>query len=294
MRRFLLCLSLALSACLLQGESIHNKPAQISGILKDVFSDPTNPQYLFLYLKGTNSTSYVAVNYANDEITPLLENSIGAEITASGWMSDNGKVIRVKGIVRRIPRADAPDDLLYIEDNGFLVAVNGTASTERLGDVQIDCTVEVTGVCVMNVDVWRPNAVFPVIHGYTLVTLTTFGSANGLSRALEAGADGALTKSIEDATLVTTIRKIAAGSKIISPEIRKMLAKNPPIPELSPRQKDILASITRGLTNKGIAAELGISARSVDEHVNTLFQKLGAANRAEAVAIALKKQLLKM
>ena len=127
-----------------------------------------------------------------------------------------------------------------------------------------------------------------------IVLLTTFGSANGLSRALEAGADGALTKSIEDATLVTTIRKIAAGSKIISPEIRKMLAKNPPIPELSPRQKDILASITRGLTNKGIAAELGISARSVDEHVNALFQKLGAANRAEAVAIALRKQLLKV
>ena len=127
-----------------------------------------------------------------------------------------------------------------------------------------------------------------------IVLLTTFGSANGLSRALEAGADGALTKSIEDETLVTTVRKIAAGSRIISPEIRKMLAKDPPIPELSPRQKDILASITRGLTNKGIAAELGISARSVDEHVNTLFQKLGAANRAEAVAIALRKQLLKI
>ena len=90
------------------------------------------------------------------------------------------------------------------------------------------------------------------------------------------------------------VRKIAADSKIISPEIRKMLAKDPPIPELSPRQKDILASITRGLTNKGIAAELGISARSVDEHVNALFQKLGAANRAEAVAIALRKQLLKI
>ena len=328
MRRFLLCLTLALSACLLQGESLHHKPARVSGILKDVFSDPTNPKYIFLYMQGTNSTSYVAVNYANDEITSLLENSIGAEITASGWMSDNGKdfpsheyprpyantelivddhrtiaivrppednltaipddsallhipphgistkgvhrvrgkvavtwngnglllllangrvveanlrtkdaprvgetvdlvglpettlynlrfnravwrsvappealsdealpvsaarivtddlgrprmdialhgkVVRVRGIVRRTPRADTPDDLLYIEDNGFLVAINGTASAERLGDVQIGCTVEVTGVCVMNVDVWRPNAVFPVIHGYTLVTRT--------------------------------------------------------------------------------------------------------------------------
>ena len=53
MRRFLLCLSLALSACLLQGESLHHKPARISGILKDVFSDPTNPKYIFLYMQVT-------------------------------------------------------------------------------------------------------------------------------------------------------------------------------------------------------------------------------------------------
>jgi len=54
------------------------------------------------------------------------------------------------------------------------------------------------------------------------------------------------------------------------------------------------ASITRGLTNKDIAVELGISVRSVDEHVNAILSKIGAANRTEAVAIALKKQLLKI
>ena len=127
-----------------------------------------------------------------------------------------------------------------------------------------------------------------------ILLLTTFGSSNGIAQALDAGAEGAFTKTAEDATLVSAVRKVFRGQKTISPEIRKMLTEEPPIAELSSRQAEILASITRGLTNKDIAAQLGISARSVDEHVNALFQKLGAANRAEAVAIALRKHLLKI
>ena len=130
------------------------------------------------------------------------------------------------------------------------------------------------------------------LPGTKILLLTTFGSSNGIAQALDAGAEGALTKTAEDATLVSAVRKVFRGQKTISPEIRKMLTEEPPIAELSSRQAEILASITRGLTNKDIAAQLGISARSVDEHVNALFQKLGAANRAEAVAIALRKHLL--
>ena len=132
------------------------------------------------------------------------------------------------------------------------------------------------------------------LPGTKILLLTTFGSSNGIAQALDAGAEGALTKTAEDATLVSAVRKVFRGQKTISPEIRKMLTEEPPIAELSSRQAEILASITRGLTNKDIAAQLGISARSVDEHVNALFQKLGAANRAEAVAIALRKHLLKI
>ena len=57
---------------------------------------------------------------------------------------------------------------------------------------------------------------------------------------------------------------------------------------------EILASIVRGLSNSDIACQLGISPRTVKDHLNGLFTKLGAANRAEAVAIALRKHLLKI
>ena len=127
-----------------------------------------------------------------------------------------------------------------------------------------------------------------------VVILTSFGAADGVAHALQAGATGALMKTAEDETLVATIRRVAAGERVISPDIRRELAANPPVPELTPRQRDILASMTRGLTNKDIASELGIRRDGVDKHVNALLAKIGAANRTEAVAIALKKQLLKI
>ena len=59
------------------------------------------------------------------------------------------------------------------------------------------------------------------------------------------------------------------------------------------RQREILNYITRGLRNSDIARELGIAQDSVKEHLNAIFHKLGAVNRAEAIAIALRKHLLK-
>ena len=67
-----------------------------------------------------------------------------------------------------------------------------------------------------------------------------------------------------------------------------------PAPELTARQAEILKSVTLGLTNRDIASQLGISPTVVKEHLNATFGKLGAANRAEAIAIALRKHLLKI
>ena len=73
-----------------------------------------------------------------------------------------------------------------------------------------------------------------------------------------------------------------------------MLENDPPIPDLSPRQRDILESITRGLTNAQIALQLDISPESVKTHIAKLFEKLDAANRSEAVSIAVRRHLLKI
>jgi len=127
-----------------------------------------------------------------------------------------------------------------------------------------------------------------------VLIFTTFGTADGIGHALKAGASGAIMKNVELPELVAAIKTVADGGQVLSPEIEQILTDDPPVRELSSRQMEILQSITRGLSNEDIARQLGISVPMVKEHVNATFEKLGAANRAEAVAIAMRKHLLKM
>ena len=102
------------------------------------------------------------------------------------------------------------------------------------------------------------------------------------------------TKSTANSKLVATIRKVAAGKTVIADDVEQLLAEEQPIPDLSPRQREILESITRGLTNNQIAMQFEISPESVKTHIAKLFEKIGAASRSEAVSIALRKHLLKI
>ena len=127
-----------------------------------------------------------------------------------------------------------------------------------------------------------------------VLILTTYGTANALAHALDAGARGAVLKNEDFTDLVDSIRTVAAGGRAVSPEIEQMLATDPPLPELAPRQREILQHITRGLSNADIATQLGISVPTVKEHIRALLDKIGAANRSEAIAIAMRKYLLKV
>ena len=127
-----------------------------------------------------------------------------------------------------------------------------------------------------------------------VIILTTFGSSDGIAHAIESGAAGALMKTADDAALISTIRSVAGGKTVISPDIKRLLAEDPPIPVLTTRQTEVLQSMMRGLTNRDIAKQLGIRQDGVNEHVAAILAKIGAANRTEAVAIALRKHLLKL
>lgn len=127
-----------------------------------------------------------------------------------------------------------------------------------------------------------------------ILILTTFGTADGIAHALDAGAAGAVLKSAEFADLANAIRKVSAGEKVIDEEIQRILKTEPAIEPLSPRQREILEAIVNGLSNAEISARLGISLDMVKEHNQKLFRKLGVTNRTEAVAITLRKHLLKI
>ena len=129
--------------------------------------------------------------------------------------------------------------------------------------------------------------------GTKVVILTSFGDSANVSRALSAGADGAVTKTMPKEQLIEAIRDVAAGRQMIAPEIRQSLRENEALPNLTTRQQDILHALSRGLTNKDIAKQQGLSMAGVKFHLLTIFRKLDVSNRSEAIAVALRKQLLR-
>lgn len=122
-----------------------------------------------------------------------------------------------------------------------------------------------------------------------VLVLTSYGNADELQQAVEAGASGTLLKDQDNEDVVNAIRTLARGGTVYQNEQRS----SAPV-ELTTRQLAILHSITRGLSNPDIARQFGISIDGVKAHLRTIFVKIGAANRTEAVAIALRKHLLKI
>ena len=130
--------------------------------------------------------------------------------------------------------------------------------------------------------------------GAKVVILTSYADSADLSRALENGAVGILSKTAPKEDLFACLHAVANGETVIADDIRRTLDENDSVLELTPRQLDILQALSRGLTNGEIAKLLGLSTAGIKFHLLTIFRKLGVANRSEAVDIAHRKHLLKM
>lgn len=125
-----------------------------------------------------------------------------------------------------------------------------------------------------------------------VIILTSYGDAADLSRAISNGAVGVQMKDAPTEDLLSAIRNVMTGDTVIAPEFREQCEIN--LPALTQKQSDILESVARGYTNKDIAKQFGITEVGVRKHLRLVFAKLGAANRSEAVGIALRKHLLKI
>ena len=137
-----------------------------------------------------------------------------------------------------------------------------------------------------------------VIHGempeVKIIVLTSYGTSFEMSQAVANGASCALLKDATSEALITAIRDVHAGKKVIAPHLLKMSEEETGNARLTDHQLELLTAVTKGLTNHDIARQFGIAHVSVKKQLKTIFSKLGAANRAEAVAIAISKQLVKM
>lgn len=127
-----------------------------------------------------------------------------------------------------------------------------------------------------------------------IVVLSTFNGDADIHRAIQAGARAYLVKSMDSAELLNAIRTVHQGLKHIAPEIAARLVEHTPRIDLSPRERQVLEMIARGLRNKEIGFELGISEETVKGYVKTILSKLDVSDRTEAVTTALRRGFISL
>lgn len=135
----------------------------------------------------------------------------------------------------------------------------------------------------------RIAAAFP---GIGVLVVTMVDDDDSVVAALRAGARGYLLKGAGHAEIARAVREVATGAAVLGPAVAgRVLGRlarpgEPVLPELTDREREILALVSRGLGNHAIARHLVISDKTVSNHLSNIYTKLGVADRAAAVARA--------
>jgi len=128
--------------------------------------------------------------------------------------------------------------------------------------------------------------------GAKIIILSVYKGEEDVHRAVQAGAAGYLPKSSEPQELLEAIRVIHKGRRYFPKAINAALAARAARTELSDREKEVLQALVRGRSNKEIASALGISENTVKVHTTRVFEKLGVADRLEAVTAAIQRGIV--
>jgi len=130
--------------------------------------------------------------------------------------------------------------------------------------------------------------------GARIIMLTTFEGDVEIQRALEAGARGYLLKSMPPSELVDVIRQVHAGKKRVPAEVAAHLAEHMSDEDLTAREVEVLRQVAGGNRNRDIAELLFISEETVKVHLKHIMDKLGAKDRTQAIAIAVRRGIIQL
>jgi DNA-binding NarL/FixJ family response regulator len=123
------------------------------------------------------------------------------------------------------------------------------------------------------------------------IVLSSFVDDDKLFPAVRAGAAGYLLKDVQPAELVAAIRTVHGGGALLHPSVAARLMDELAADPLTPREREVLVLIGRGMSNKLIARELGIAEKTVKAHVSAVLAKLGVADRTQAALYAVREGL---
>lgn len=138
-----------------------------------------------------------------------------------------------------------------------------------------------------------------------VIILSLYDDVQYIEAAVEAGAAGYFLKTVQGPDLAAAVRSAHEGDTVLSPEVagkvfRRLLPRlrgtdqPPSFQRLSERESEVLALVARGAANKDIARSMGLSVRTVEAHMRSIFAKLEVGSRTEAVVFAVKAGLLRL
>jgi DNA-binding NarL/FixJ family response regulator len=127
-----------------------------------------------------------------------------------------------------------------------------------------------------------------------IIVLTTYSGDVLAQRALKAGAQAYVLKSLVRAEILNTIRLINAGERQVQADIATEIAKHTADPSLTTRETEVLKLIASGYANKAISAHLAINEETTKTHIKNILAKLGARDRTHAVSVALKRGVISL
>jgi two-component system NarL family response regulator len=126
-----------------------------------------------------------------------------------------------------------------------------------------------------------------------IIMLTTYDGDEDVYRGLKTGAKGYVLKRVRGDELVHAVKTVYAGGRYLSEEAEHRLAEHAPGSELTQREREVLQYVAKGLNNKEIGDLVGCTRFTVKFHVQNILQKLGVADRTEAVAAAMQRGILR-
>jgi DNA-binding NarL/FixJ family response regulator len=172
-------------------------------------------------------------------------------------------------------------------------AATGTEAIRQYRELQPDVTLmdlrlpDVSGIdAIIAIRTEFPEA--------RIIVLTTFEGDVEIQRALQAGARAYLLKNMPPSEILDVIRQVRAGKKRVPPEVAAQLAEHMSDEELTPREVEVLRKIGGGNRNRDIAELLFISEETVKVHIKHIMDKLGAKDRTQAIAIAVRRGIIEL
>jgi DNA-binding NarL/FixJ family response regulator len=128
-----------------------------------------------------------------------------------------------------------------------------------------------------------------------VLVITSFTEPAAVLPAVKAGAAGYVYKDVDPPALAAAIRSVHAGHVLLHPDVVRQLAASeaaPAGPQLTAREREVLAELARGLSNREIARSLSVSEKTVKTHVSAILTKLGVQDRTQAALRALRSGLV--